>query len=233
MFAEVLLPALQCRLPCSRVCMNSSLFSAIHTWTTVLLQQRRVEQLPCGRPALRAHAAHALCEEDLVRKKIPDPINFECCSACLPARSGSERPALIPQAAHALCAEDLVCKKIRDPTDFECRSACLPARSGSEWPALTPHAARALCAEDLVRKKIRDPTDFEWLKQCRFYWRDDRDTVIISICDVDFEYSFEYLGASAGGVPTPGTLHAHLPRPVATPLSGQVTRNLICSQLST
>ncbi len=50
-------------------------------------------------------------------------------------------------------------------------------------------------AEDLVRKKIRDPTDFEWLKQCRFYWRNDRDTVIISICDVDFEYSFEYLGA--------------------------------------
>ena len=52
-----------------------------------------------------------------------------------------------------------------------------------------------LLAEELVRKKIRDPTDFEWLKQCRFYWRDERDTVIITICDVDFEYSFEYLGA--------------------------------------
>ena len=51
-----------------------------------------------------------------------------------------------------------------------------------------------LLAEELVRKKIRDPTDFEWLKQCRFYWRDERDTVIITICDVDFEYSFEYLG---------------------------------------
>jgi dynein heavy chain len=51
------------------------------------------------------------------------------------------------------------------------------------------------CAEELVKKKIRDASDFEWLKQARFYWRDDRDTVIISICDVDFEYSFEYLGA--------------------------------------
>ena len=54
------------------------------------------------------------------------------------------------------------------------------------------------CAEELVRKKIRDPTDFEWLKQCRFYWRDERDTVIITICDVDFEYSFEYLGELRG-----------------------------------
>jgi len=52
-----------------------------------------------------------------------------------------------------------------------------------------------LGAEELVRKKVKDPSDFEWLKQCRFYWREDKQTVIISICDVDFEYSFEYLGA--------------------------------------
>ena len=45
-----------------------------------------------------------------------------------------------------------------------------------------------------MRKKVKDPSDFEWLKQCRFYWRENKNTVIISICDVDFEYSFEYLG---------------------------------------
>ena len=45
-----------------------------------------------------------------------------------------------------------------------------------------------------MRKKVKDPSDFEWLKQCRFAWRDDRDTVVVSICDVDFEYSYEYLG---------------------------------------
>ena len=53
---------------------------------------------------------------------------------------------------------------------------------------------RSVCPEELVRKRVKDPGDFEWLKQCRFYWRDDKDTVIISICDRSFEYSFEYLG---------------------------------------
>ena len=70
---------------------------------------------------------------------------------------------------------------------------------------ITVHMHQKESTEDLVRKKIKDPTDFEWLKQCRFYWRDDRDTVIISICDVDFEYSFEYLGVKERLVITPLT----------------------------
>lgn len=59
--------------------------------------------------------------------------------------------------------------------------------------------------EELVAKKIRDPADFEWLKQSRFAWRSDRETVIGSICDVDFEYSFEYLGIKERLVITPLT----------------------------
>ena len=79
-------------------------------------------------------------------------------------------------------------------------------------PCKLPVIAALLCtppspmsAEELVKHKIKDPTDFEWLKQARFYWREDKDTVIISICDVDFEYSYEYLGVKERLVVTPLT----------------------------
>lgn len=55
--------------------------------------------------------------------------------------------------------------------------------------------------DDLVRKKIKDPSDFEWQKQARFYWLEERTLAQISICDVDFEYSFEYLGEPGVVVP--------------------------------
>lgn len=57
---------------------------------------------------------------------------------------------------------------------------------------------------DLTRlykeRKIHSSSDFEWLKQARFYWRPGEDdphgagSCVISICDVDFKYRFEYLG---------------------------------------
>jgi len=59
--------------------------------------------------------------------------------------------------------------------------------------------------DELVKRRIRDPTDFEWLKQARFYWRSEADTVIISVTDAEFEYSYEYLGIKERLVVTPLT----------------------------
>ena len=70
---------------------------------------------------------------------------------------------------------------------------------------ITVHMHQKEASEDLLRKKVRDPLDFEWLKQVRMAWRPDKDTVIASICDVDFEYSYEYLGVKERLVITPLT----------------------------
>jgi len=44
--------------------------------------------------------------------------------------------------------------------------------------------------KDLIKME-----DFNWQKQNRVYWLEDYDNCIISITDVDFVYSYEYLGA--------------------------------------
>ena len=60
-------------------------------------------------------------------------------------------------------------------------------------------------------RKIQDTQDFEWLKQARFEWRpDDNDrhgdgACVISVCDVDFKYCYEYLGVKDRLVITPLT----------------------------
>lgn len=49
--------------------------------------------------------------------------------------------------------------------------------------------------EDGKTSRLGGANDFDWMKNTRIYWKHEEEHVAVQITDVEFIYSYEYLGA--------------------------------------